>query len=75
MLAYWKLDEKKTDVGGFKDFASNGALTFDPISVGKSMSTLVEMREIYLKLCPEGSFVEYNDTLSYYVCTPCDADC
>jgi hypothetical protein len=74
MFAYWKLNEKKTDPY-FSDYASNGTVIYDPTLVGKTLLNYVEMREIYLKFCPEGSYVYFNDTLGFYNCTPCHPDC
>lgn len=74
ILAYWRLDEKKTDTK-FKDFRSVGTLAYDPTPSGFGMSDLMEMREIYLKFCPEGTYVYFNDTLGFYNCTACHSDC
>lgn len=74
LLAYWRLDEKKSDTV-FKDSGTPG-LTYDPlVTLGLAMNTIVEMREIYLKMCPEGTFIYFNETMGYYNCTPCHPDC
>ncbi len=75
LLAYWRLDESKKVDTTIKDFASRGSVSFDPVSIGKTMADIMEMREIYLKMCPEGSFLTFNETLAYYDCTPCASDC
>lgn len=39
------------------------------------MADIMDMREIYLKMCPEGSFIIYNETIGYFDCAPCNSEC
>lgn len=75
LIAYWKLNEDRTKDVIFKDFASGGTIVYDPTTSGQSVSKLMEMREIYLVFCPEGSYSYWNDTLNYYSCNPCSVSC
>lgn len=74
LLAYWKFDEKRNQ-NSFLDFASNGLVTYDPTPSGFKVADLMEMREIYLKMCPEGTYIYFNETLGYYACSNCDESC
>ncbi|TNV75036.1 hypothetical protein FGO68_gene6423 [Halteria grandinella] len=74
LLAYWKFDEKRSQTS-FIDFASKGSLSYDPTPTGFKLADLMEMREIYLKMCPEGTFIYFNETLGYYNCTACHESC
>jgi len=75
ILAYWKLDEKRTDTKFF-DFASGNTVFYEPaVTLGKPLADIVEMREIYLKMCPEGTYVVYNETLGFFNCTECHPQC
>lgn len=71
LYAYWRLDEKKNDII-YKD-SSAGGMVMSPSPL--PISTTSEMREIYLKICPEGYYSEYNETLAFYNCTPCHELC
>jgi proprotein convertase subtilisin/kexin type 5 len=33
------------------------------------------MREIFLKICPEGTYSSFNETLGFYDCTSCHELC
>ncbi|CDW71957.1 neurohypophysial n-terminal domain containing protein [Stylonychia lemnae] len=75
MIAYWRLDDKNdgsTQV--FSEATSNQVITYDPQPILK-IQDLVEFREIYLKLCQEGTYSYFNETLGYYICLPCDNMC
>lgn len=53
MIAYWRLDEKND--GTYTAFTDSvSLLTFDPTPV--LLTSVVEMREIYLKICPESFY-------------------
>ena len=70
LVAYWKLGEDRATTTVFHDYASGGSLTYDP-SIGNpnlKLSSLMEMREIYLKFCPEATYTYWNDTLGFYDC-------
>jgi len=75
LLAYWKLDEDRKLDTVFHDFASGGTVTYDPMVANISMPSLIEMREIFLIFCPEGTYSEMNLTLGYYQCSPCNSAC
>lgn len=59
----------------FKDYASKGNVTFDPTTLNTTLADVVELREIWHKMCPEGTFIYFNDTANYYNCSDCDPDC
>ncbi len=64
MVSYWRLNEDRKTQVEFKDSATP-AITYNPLSNPtnpKALIDLVEMREIYLKLCPEGFYGEFNET-------------
>jgi hypothetical protein len=75
LIAYWKLSEDKTKDSVFRDYASGGNITYDPTTNGTIVANLMEMREIYLVFCPEGTFSIWNDTLGFYSCDPCSSAC
>lgn len=53
MLAYWRLDEDRKTATAFKDSVKNLLVT---PTAPLTLAMVVEMREIYLKICPEGFF-------------------
>jgi|LauGreDrversion4_2_1035121.scaffolds.fasta_scaffold13742_4 hypothetical protein len=64
MIAYWRLNEDRKNQIEFKDSVTP-ALTYNPMSNvanPKPLNEVVEMREIYLKLCPEGTYGRFNET-------------
>ena len=64
MLSYWRLNEDRKTQTEFKD-SKTPSMTYNPMSNvanPKPLSEIVEMREIYLKFCPEGTFGEFNET-------------
>jgi hypothetical protein len=71
---YFKFDEKKNQ-NSFIDFSSKGSYSYDPTPTGFKLADMMEMREIYLKMCPEGTLIYFNDTLGYFNCTDCHPDC
>ena len=78
LVAYWKLSEDRATATVFHDYASGGSLTYDPTSGGNAnmtLSSLMEMREIYLKFCSEATYMYWNDTLGFYDCAQCDSSC
>jgi hypothetical protein len=56
---------------------NGNTIYYDPTTSTPSYSlmSVVEMREIYLKLCPEGQYVTWDSFLGYYVCKSCDPLC
>jgi hypothetical protein len=75
-LAYWRLDEKKNSLAFVDSASTNNKVTFDPVpAIGKTVGDLIEMREIYLKFCPEGTYMYFNETLGFYNCSACHPDC
>jgi hypothetical protein len=72
MLAYWRLDEDRKTATVFRDSLS--ALTFTP-AAPLTLPMLVEMREIYLKICPEGFYGIFNETSFMAECTRCHENC
>lgn len=64
MVAYWRLNEDRKTQSVFKE--SVMLTTFDPAP--KLLSDVVEMREIYLKMCPEGFYGQFNDTSGMQEC-------
>ena len=75
LLAYWKLNENRRTDTSIKDFASNNVVILDPVTIGRTMTDIMDMREIYLKMCPEGSYIFFNETLNYFDCAPCHSEC
>ena len=64
MVAYWRLNEDRKTQIEFKD-SKNIALTYNPMNHPtnpKFLSEIVEIREIYLKMCPEGTYGYFNET-------------
>lgn len=59
MVAYWRLNEDRKTASEFKD-SVNTALTFNPTP--KLLKEVHEMREIFQKMCPEGTYGEFNET-------------
>ena len=60
LLAYWKLNENRRTETLIRDFASNNTVILDPVSLGRTMADIMDMREIYLRMCPEGTFIRFN---------------
>jgi hypothetical protein len=77
LVIYYRLDEDNTGTYyNWTDSASN--LVFNPVTMTTPIFTVpstVDMREIYLVLCPEGSYVFWDLILGYYVCEACDSAC
>ncbi|CDW88093.1 neurohypophysial n-terminal domain containing protein [Stylonychia lemnae] len=75
MIAYWRLDNKNDgSTSVFSEATSSGVTNYDPRPIHK-IQDLVELREIYLKLCAEGSYSYFNDILGYQSCLPCNKMC
>jgi hypothetical protein len=72
MLAYWRLDEDWKTATSFRE-SVNGTIYIPPAPL--TVSTIVEMREIYLRLCPEGTYAVYNDTSNMQDCIDCHPSC
>jgi hypothetical protein len=53
MFVYWRLDEDRKTATTFKESVKNAQYT-PPTPL--TLPGLVEMREIFLKICPEGYF-------------------
>lgn len=78
MLAYWRLSEVNDGtVAVFKDSSMPGTHTFNPMSgtLNKTVQQLMEFREVYLKMCPEGTYAKFNDKKDYVECLACNASC
>lgn len=69
MVAYWRLNEDRKTQSDFKD--SVKLTSFNPAP--KLLSDVMEMREIYMKLCQEGEYGDFNDTSGMQECYKCDA--
>ncbi len=41
----------------------------------KPLAELVEMREIFLKMCPEAFFGQFNESSGVQECYKCDSEC
>jgi hypothetical protein len=64
MISYWRLNEDRKTQIEFKD-SRNPTLTYNPLTITgnpKNLNEIVEMREIYLKFCPEGTYGKFNET-------------
>ena len=77
MVAYWKLNENRKNQVEFKDNKTD-SLSYNPMSNVANplpLKDVVEMREIYLKLCPEGTYGQFNETSGVQECYQCDSSC
>ena len=72
MYAYWRLDEDRKTQTAFKESVRNDLFT--PIAP-LTLPGIVEMREIFLKICPEGFFGQFNETSNMAECIKCDDSC
>ena len=75
MLAYWRLNEiNDGTVASFKDSSQPGTLLFNPLSgaLAKTVQQMMEFREVYLRICPEGTFAKFNDKKDYVECLACN---
>ena len=72
MVSYWRLDEYRTNNTAFKD--SKTGLLYTP-TAPITLPMIMELREIYLRICPEGSYVVFNDTSNMVDCIECDSNC
>ena len=78
LVAYWRLDEKNDGtVITFKDKGLNSTLVMNPTleSPAYTVASRMNMSEIYLKICPEGSYSKMNTLFGYYECLPCNSLC
>ena len=72
MFVYWRLDEDRKTATAFKESVKNTLFTPpNPLT----LPSVVEMREIFLKICPEGYFGLFNETLNMAECIKCDGGC
>jgi hypothetical protein len=77
LISYWRLNEDRKTQSEFRD-SVEPTLTYNPmthITNPKPLSELVEMREIYLKFCPEGFYGRFNETSGVQECYKCDSEC
>jgi hypothetical protein len=77
MVAYWRLNEDRKNQVEFKD-SKTPSLSYNPMSNVANplaLKDVVEMREIYLKMCPEGTYGEFNETSGVQECYKCDPSC
>lgn len=56
MLAYWKLGEPNDGSVLYFTDSKTTSLTYTPVAP-YDLPAIVEMKEIYLKFCPEGEYV------------------
>jgi hypothetical protein len=72
MFVYWRLDEDRKTATSFKESVKNAQFTPpNPLT----LPSLIEMREIFLKICPEGFFGRFNETINMAECIKCDSNC
>jgi hypothetical protein len=78
LIAYWRLNEiNDGTVSVFTDSAGAGTLTYNPTSgtPSTSVSDAMDFRELYLRICPEGSYPWFDSSLGYQVCLNCNPLC
>lgn len=78
LMAYWRLDEKNDGTSPlFVDSAPNNSLSLNPTlsSPSFTVASRVNMSEIYLVICPEGSSTNWTASVGYYTCSPCNSLC
>ncbi|CDW85187.1 neurohypophysial n-terminal domain containing protein [Stylonychia lemnae] len=72
MISYWRLDDKNDGTTFvFYQATSNKLIKYDP-RPKNFIKDLVEFRKTYLKLCNEGQYSYYDETLGYQTCLICD---
>ena len=72
MLAYWRLDEYRTNNTAFRDSVKG---TISTPTAPWTLSMIMELREIYLKICPEGTYGVFNESSNMAECIPCHSSC
>jgi len=78
LVAYWRLDEPNDGTATvFKDSSGNGTNYYDPTTASPpfTLQSVVQFREVYLLLCPEGQYTQWDSSLGYYTCLNCDSSC
>lgn len=72
LVSYWRLDEPNDGTKTYFTDSADTSLTSTPTN---ALTSVVEMREIYLKLCGDGYYVNYDYTNGYYTCLACNGFC
>jgi hypothetical protein len=72
MVAYWRLNEDRKTATVFRESVKGTIYTPD---ASLTLPMLMELREIFLKICPEGYYGRFNETSNMAECYRCHESC